>query len=109
IAEVDWMVDATINGRVPAVTVQFTYDPVTAGNVQVTLSNETVDNITISKVGYRILKINSFRLEDLNRVHMPPSSFTAPSSPAVPDGTTLSGFGGNTSFTVSGVGFHDDL
>ncbi len=101
--ELRWRADGTTSGNAPAVTVQFR--AIAGGSVQVTLTNDLVDSISVSSVGYRILKINSFRAEDLNRAHMPPAAFTAST---VPDGTILAPAGSAT-FTVPGVGLHDDV
>ncbi len=74
------------------------------GLVQVTVSNQSPVDIVVSEVGYRILKIDSFSLHNLNRVHMPPSTFT----PVTLADSNLAA-GESSSFVVAGVGYRDDV
>jgi len=95
IQEVRWMAGGSPT-PVPAASVAFR--PLGGGNVEVTLSNEGTSDIAVSGVGYRVVKINAVKVENLNRVHMPPATFT---SAGIADGTVLSAYGGAVSFTVA--------
>lgn len=60
-----WKVDTTASASVPIASVLFAQ--LGGGVIQVTVSNQTSNNITVSQVGYRVLGINSFRINNLNR------------------------------------------
>jgi hypothetical protein len=105
-----WSVDTNFQAATPAPSV--TFEHVDATTVAVTIVNMALDEVSVSQVGYRLLKTNSFNVTHLNRKLMPPSAFAAS---GVADGTVLTagdgagGAGGSVSFNVSGVGFDDDI
>jgi len=94
------------SGSISIPSISVSYQHLGNGNVQVTLSNLLdSDSVQVSQVGYRILKTDSFTIENMNAVQMPGASFT---SAGVADGTIIPQ-NTSVSFTVGGVTLLDDI
>jgi hypothetical protein len=75
ILNVYWTPAGSVAGKVPILRNDLTFPP-GVGMATGRLRNDTLDEVTFSSLGYRIVDQNSLSLQNLNVTGMPPASFT---------------------------------